>query len=332
MAQVNSLTTGVEDLSSAELSAETLDSAVSVLRLEYRNFLERYTCYELIPESSKMIVFDNQLLVRKAFFALLKNEIRSAPVWDHKLQTFVGMVTVTDYINILRKYHNDPDELVRQLDTNKIEDWRRNLALSPHMINIGPKDDLYVATNTLLSNNIHRLPVLDRSTGNPLFIITHKRVLSFIHQHFAAESLTALDITLDRLQLGSIGGEIHTATLDTHLIDVLNIFVEKKVSAVPIVNNDGVVTGVYAKFDVIILARERACNDLDVPLKQAIGASTHKYDKVHTCRTTDSLRHVIDKIVRARVHRLIVTDSNQKPAGIISLSDILAYLLGTQAK
>ncbi|KNC76084.1 hypothetical protein SARC_11405, partial [Sphaeroforma arctica JP610] len=307
-----------------------------VVRLEYRNFLERYTCYELIPESSKMIVFDSQLLVRKAFFALLKNEIRSAPVWDHKVQSFVGMVTVTDYINILRKYHDEPEELGRQLDTNKIQDWRENLGLSPRMINIGPKDDLYVAVSTLLSNKIHRLPVLDRQTGNPLFIITHKRVLSFIHQHFAASGLAALDFTLEELNLGSIRrcGEVHTATMETKLLDILNTFVEKGVSAVPIVNSEDVVTGVYAKFDVITLARERTYNDLNVPLSKALETSAHtqksEKDGVHTCSLKDSFRSVIDKIVRARVHRLIVTDDDKRPVGIVSLSDILAYLLGTE--
>jgi 5'-AMP-activated protein kinase regulatory gamma subunit len=41
----------------------------------------------------------------------------------------------------------------------------------------------------------------------------------------------------------------------------------------------------------------------------------------------DSLSEVIDTIVKAEVHRLIVVDREQRVAGIISLSDILKHLV-----
>lgn len=41
----------------------------------------------------------------------------------------------------------------------------------------------------------------------------------------------------------------------------------------------------------------------------------------------DSLTEVINIIVQAEVHRLIVVDKEQRVAGIISLSDILKHLV-----
>ena len=35
----------------------------------------------------------------------------------------------------------------------------------------------------------------------------------------------------------------------------------------------------------------------------------------------------MDKIVKAEVHRLVIVDDDDKVAGMISLSDILAYLV-----
>ena len=35
------------------------------------------------------------LKVKKAFMALVQNDIRAAPLWDSNTQQFVGMLTVT---------------------------------------------------------------------------------------------------------------------------------------------------------------------------------------------------------------------------------------------
>ena len=39
---------------------------------------------------------------------------------------------------------------------------------------------LYTATKMLIDNKIHRLPVIDRSSHNALYILTHKRLLRFL--------------------------------------------------------------------------------------------------------------------------------------------------------
>lgn len=41
--------------------------------------------------------------VRKAFFALVYNGVRAAPLWDSEKQRFIGMLTITDFIKILIK-------------------------------------------------------------------------------------------------------------------------------------------------------------------------------------------------------------------------------------
>lgn len=45
---------------------------------------------------------------------------------------------------------------------------------------------------------------------------------------------------------------IETASQDTLIIDALNKFVEHRISALPIVDDDGKLVDIYAKFDVIV--------------------------------------------------------------------------------
>lgn len=51
------------------------------------------------------------------------------------------------------------------------------------------------------------------------------------------------------------------------------------------------------------------------------------FEGVQKCNLDESLFTVMEKIVRAEVHRLVVVDEKEKVIGIISLSDILLYLV-----
>ena len=42
---------------------------------------------------------------------------------------------------------------------------------------------LYEAVKMLVTQKIHRLPVIDRSTGNAIYILTHKRLLHFLYHN-----------------------------------------------------------------------------------------------------------------------------------------------------
>lgn len=51
------------------------------------------------------------------------------------------------------------------------------------------------------------------------------------------------------------------------------------------------------------------------------------FEGVQRCCLDESLFTIMERIVRAEVHRLVVVDEQEKVIGIISLSDILLYLV-----
>ena len=55
-------------------------------------------------------------------------------------------------------------------------------------------------------------------------------------------------------------------------------------------------------------------------------SSTFTYSVVN-CKLTDSLNYVVDVIAKAEVHRLVIVDDYQRVIGMVSLSDILDYLI-----
>ncbi|XP_035381815.1 5'-AMP-activated protein kinase subunit gamma-2a isoform X3 [Electrophorus electricus] len=299
----------------------------------YMRFMKSHKCYDIVPTSSKLVVFDTTLQVKKAFFALVANGVRAAPLWESKKQSFVGMLTITDFINILHRYYKSPMVQIYELEEHKIETWRElylQETFKP-LVNISPDASIFDAVYSLIKNKIHRLPVIDPVSGNALYILTHKRILKFL-QLFVCEmpKPAFMKQTLEELGVGTYS-DIAFIHPDTAIIKALSIFVERRVSALPVVDESGKVVDIYSKFDVINLAAEKTYNNLDISVTQALMHRSQYFEGVMKCNRLETLETIVDRIVKAEVHRLVVVDENACIVGIVSLSDILQALVLTPA-
>ncbi|KAM5303232.1 5'-AMP-activated protein kinase subunit gamma-2 isoform 1-T1 [Glossophaga mutica] len=310
-----------------ELEEEAEDSESGV----YMRFMRSHKCYDIVPTSSKLVVFDTTLQVKKAFFALVANGVRAAPLWESKKQSFVGMLTITDFINILHRYYKSPMVQIYELEEHKIETWRElylQETFKP-LVNISPDASLFDAVYSLIKNKIHRLPVIDPISGNALYILTHKRILKFLQLFMSDMPKPAfMKQNLDALGIGTYHN-IAFIHPDTPIIKALSVFVERRVSALPVVDESGKVVDIYSKFDVINLAAEKTYNNLDITVTQALQHRSQYFEGVVKCSKLEILETIVDRIVRAEVHRLVVVNEADSIVGIISLSDILQALILT---
>ncbi|XP_049717919.1 5'-AMP-activated protein kinase subunit gamma-2 isoform X2 [Loxodonta africana] len=322
-------TAGVGMLEKLEFEEEVEDSESGV----YMRFMRSHKCYDIVPTSSKLVVFDTTLQVKKAFFALVANGVRAAPLWESKKQSFVGMLTITDFINILHRYYKSPMVQIYELEEHKIETWRElylQETFKP-LVNISPDASLFDAVYSLIKNKIHRLPVIDPLSGNALYILTHKRILKFLQLFMSDMPKPAfMKQNLDELGIGTYHN-IAFIHPDTPIIKALNIFVERRISALPVVDESGKVVDIYSKFDVINLAAEKTYNNLDITVTQALQHRSQYFEGVVKCNKLETLETIVDRIVRAEVHRLVVVSEADSIVGIISLSDILQALILTPA-
>lgn len=77
---------------------------------------------------------------------------------------------------------------------------------------------------------------------------------------------------------------VEVASEETPIIEALHKFVNKRVSALPIVDKDGRLVDIYAKFDVINLAAEKTYSNLDISLKAANQHRNEWFEGVHKCK------------------------------------------------
>ncbi|XP_061225947.1 5'-AMP-activated protein kinase subunit gamma-3 [Neopsephotus bourkii] len=299
----------------------------------YMHFMRSHCCYDAIPTSCKLVVFDTSLEIKKAFVALVANGVRAAPLWDSKTQSFVGMLTITDFINILHRYYRSPLVQIYEVEEHKIKTWRDVYlqgSLKP-LVYISPSSSLFDAVYSLIKHKIHRLPVIEPVSGNVLHILTHKRILKFLHifgstipkPHF-------LKRTVQELCVGTFR-DVAVVHETAPIYSALEIFVDRRVSALPVINDAGRVVGLYSRFDVIHLAAQKTYNNLDISVREALQQRTVCLEGVLTCYPHETMEDIIDRITKEQVHRLVLVDENQYPRGIVSLSDILQALVLTPA-
>uniref|UniRef100_A0A671RTB8 Protein kinase, AMP-activated, gamma 2 non-catalytic subunit b n=1 Tax=Sinocyclocheilus anshuiensis TaxID=1608454 RepID=A0A671RTB8_9TELE len=292
-------------ISSPFSAAEEPDSDI------YMRFMKSHKCYDLIPTSSKLVVFDTSLQVHRFLCSSTRTE--SEKIWV----CFV----LTCYILHVQIY---------ELEEHKIETWRElylQETFKP-LVNISPDASIFDAVYSLIKNKIHRLPVIDPVTGNALYILTHKRILKFLQLFMPKPAF--MRQTLEELGIGTYSN-IAFIHPDTPIIKALGMFVERRVSALPVVDVTGKVVDIYSKFDVINLAAEKTYNNLDITVTQALLHRSQYFEGVMKCYRHETVETIVDRIVKAEVHRLVVVDDNSSIEGIISLSDILQALVLTPA-
>lgn len=127
--------------------------------MDFQKFLLSQSCYDILPQSSRIIVFDKQLLVKKALSALLQHSLHSAPLWNSQSQEFIGMLTVTDFIQLILYYYssNTHSDDISTLKLSRLKE----IVKTQTAIKLNPMDSLFNAAKTLLENRLHRLPLID---------------------------------------------------------------------------------------------------------------------------------------------------------------------------
>lgn len=148
-------------------------------------------------------------------------------------------------------------------------------------------------------------------------------------------------------QSSGISDKFHplaTATMDTSVFDIVHAFSERGISAVPIVDEDGVVLNMYETVDIVDLVRTGNYDVLDKTVGVALAQRAPDFTGVITCTPDDTLASVLSYIRERRIHRFVIVEGEHVPAqeepvrrparkkgalvGILSLSDVLRFLVG----
>ncbi|KAK4168973.1 hypothetical protein QBC43DRAFT_83540 [Cladorrhinum sp. PSN259] len=297
-----------------------------------REFLKVRTSYDVLPLSFRLVVLDNDLLIKKSLNILIQNGIVSAPLWDTRNSTFGGLLTSTDYINVIQYYCQYPDEIgnIDQFRLSSLRDIERAIGVEPlETVSVHPMRPLYEACRRMLKTRARRIPLIDNDDetgrGMVVSVITQYRILKFIAVNNEKYTML-LRKPLKELDLGTYT-DLATATMNSSVLDVIHLMVKYTISAIPILDEDNKLLNVFEAVDVIPCIKGGAYDELSSPVGDALSKRSEDFAGIYTCSEDDRLDAIFDTIRKSRVHRLVVIDDDNRLKGIISLSDILKYVL-----
>ncbi|KAK2958469.1 putative 5'-AMP-activated protein kinase subunit gamma-1 [Blattamonas nauphoetae] len=320
------------------------------------SFLKVHTAYDLLPDSGKVVVVDASLSLGAGFQALVENGISSAPVWDSKRVEYVALLTLADYVEVFADFYQyfTPEEFKECLEIVTIREWNKNRRLRPvikegsglngtpveieekpalhartPLIFIHPDASLLDSSKVLLTHHFHRGPVMDTETNTVLHILTHARLLRFIvvYANWTQDS-RILEHTLEEVKIGNFGSLV-TVRDSTPLHEVFSILNKSSVTAVPVLDANDTVIGLYSMSDVRFLPLDRIYDSMNMTVREALENRPNGL-ALHTCMITDKLKTIMATLARQSIHRVMVVDEDNHLKGILSINDLLRFFINTE--
>jgi CBS domain-containing protein len=178
------------------------------------------------------------------------------------------------------------------------------------VITLSPENTIHEALFLMQKNDIKRIVVVN--DGNiPVGIVTERDIGKFLQNDKTSRAL-------DQIQLG----EIMSRNLFTVTKDMQEILVQCairmdafQVSSIIIVDDDGRLGGIVTKSDLV--------KNFASKFTGVYKVKDYMSTKMITCRRSDSILFALDMLDKNKISRLVVTDNNGRPVGIISYDTFL---------
>ncbi|KAL3812854.1 hypothetical protein ACJIZ3_014122 [Penstemon smallii] len=344
------------------------DADLGISRQRVAVFLSTHLAYELLPESGKVIALDVELPVKQAFHILHEQEISMAPLWDFSKGKFVGVLSALDFILIMRELGSHGSNLTEEeLETHTISAWKdaksylnsqingQGEAVSRQLVQAGPDDSLKEVASKILQYGVSTVPIIhspsaDASNPHLLHLASLSGILKCICRFFrhSPSSLPVLQLPICAIPVGTWVpkiGEPNRRPLamlrpSASLNAALNLLIQAQVSSVPIVDDNDSLLDVYSRSDITTLAKDKIYTHInleEITIHQALQYrddpfSTNGYNnqRCHMCLRSDPLHKVLERLSQPGVRRLVIVEAGSKRIeGIVSLSDVFRFLLGS---
>jgi len=300
---------------------------------------------DVFPRNEKVITLNSKTKLYDGFQTLLQNNILSAPVWDLTTEKYIGFLDIRDlvafvvYIYDNQKVNNDSrlEDLilhgVGQFNTPTTDGVTISYLARRHkFVTVKETDTVEQATRVLADQSIHRIPVVDES-GQLVNIISQSSFIHIINKYFINPIGQEDHSTIAQLhQIGST--PVLSVQKSETVINTFRILDLKNKSGIALTDSTGKLVGTTTGKDLGLFLKSPTLATLNLPIFEHLQQirSSETIDIKTPCIAVfpkDTLSRAIALIAATRVHRVFVVDNedNYRPIRVISVTDILNYLL-----
>jgi len=290
-------------------------------------FLQNHKCFDLLRASGKVIVFDTCIPVQLAFYALVEHEMECAPLWDSEERQFQGLITISDYIHVVRQL--DTEVLASRSIQQILDSSEGSRIKKPGFVFCTAEDSLYDAAQSLSRQQVKFLPITTPDQAAVMACINEVDVLDYLVATFR-EQRRLFEDSISSLNIGTYT-KICTVSHNTRLREVLATLELYDIQTVPVVDDNGRVIDIYTHSDFTFLAQARDQKAILHNMEMRVGdmlasqRSEGMPNRLHVCSPQDTLQAVFELFAEVRFRTLVCVDNNKRCVGIVSVHDLLSY-------
>jgi len=177
------------------------------------------------------------------------------------------------------------------------------------VITLRAEDNIHDALQIMQKNDIKRIVIIHDKF--PIGIVTERDIGKFLEKDKSSRMLDKIPLE------GIISRSLVTITegQGDHLIQCAIRMETFQISSVIVVNDDGKLVGITTKSDLA-----KSFSNL---YRGVYKVKDYMSRKVVTCRKSDSLLFALNMLNRNKIARVVVTDNEGKPTGIITYDTFL---------
>jgi CBS domain-containing protein len=197
----------------------------------------------------------------------------------------------------------------KNLSREQIED-----IMTKNVITCTPTDTIMKVRKLLIEHQISRIVVVSRE-NIPVGIITQKDLVAFMSSDKSMRGI-------DEIQAKEVmSGRLVTAKPDTPIKDAAETMINRKISSIVVVDDEGRLKGIVTKADLESWYAYRK--------RGAYKVNDFMTRNPLTVRPSHSIFLATSLMTKHEISRLVVVDDENKPVGVVTLTDatVLSDLL-----
>lgn len=179
------------------------------------------------------------------------------------------------------------------------------------VITVGPHASIHDTLVKMQLNFIKRVVITDDS--RPVGIVTERDISRFLENDKTVRVLNEIPIShvMRKNPITVVDG------FEDHFVQCTTRMDTFRIGSIIMVDSDGSIIGIVTKTDIT--------KAFSVIYGGKFKVKDYMSEKVITCRESDTLRYALNMINTNNISRLVVTDNNGNPIGIITTNTFLTH-------
>ena len=188
--------------------------------------------------------------------------------------------------------------------------FMKDMYSSP-VITVSPQTSIFETLKQMQTNFIKHIVVAEKN--KPLGVVTERDINKFLENDKTARAIDEIPINhvMQKNVISLVDG------FEDHFVQCASRMDTFKIGCVVLTDDNGELIGIVSRTDI--------AKAYSVAFGGKYLIKDFMSKKVVTCRKTDSLKFALDLINRNEVSRLVVTDENGSPIGLVTTNTFLTH-------